>query len=107
MLHDDIQDKYSFNMQVSARPIGSFLDPDRLVLKLPTRLAFSTVCQSVTLRIRDSATTAISCVDVASMVAFTKALRSTTFITGHDTGTPILRHRPRLCPHIQTVFAAE
>jgi hypothetical protein len=107
MIHAGIPDKYSFHMQVSARPIGSFFDADRLVLKLPTRLAFGTVYQSVTLRIRASATTVICCVDVASMHAFTKALRSTTFITEHDIGTPIRRHRRRLCPHIQTVFAAE
>jgi hypothetical protein len=49
--------------------------------------------------------TTISCIEVALTIAFTKALRSSTFIT-KDHITSIRRHQPRLCPHIQMVFVA-
>jgi hypothetical protein len=88
MIQAGVPDKYSFHMQVSARPIASCFDPDRLVLKLPALLAFGAICQCLAashLRLGSND----HLVHLRrSMSAITKALRSTMFITEGDTGTP-------------------
>jgi hypothetical protein len=103
MIQAGIPDKYSFHMQVSARPIGSFFGADRLILKLPTRLAFGAIYQRVTFRMRASAETRHYTRRCRLDGRFTKALRSTTYqrirrrpvAIGHGYARIFKRYLPR------------